>query len=44
MSIKFGPSGNGEIFYKMGYKKSVEAPKFLKNFGRPYCNLFVCVL
>ena len=33
MSIKFGPSGNSEIFYKMGYKKSVEAPKFLKNFG-----------
>ena len=31
--IKFGPSGNSEIFYKDGHKHSVEAPEWLKKHG-----------
>lgn len=31
--VKFGPSGNSEIFYSNGYKKSIEAPEFCKKFG-----------
>ena len=33
MGVKFGPSGNSELFYEMGFKKSIEAPKFLKEIG-----------
>lgn len=31
--IKFGPSGNGDLFYDQGYKSSLEAPNWLKNRG-----------
>ena len=31
--VKFGPSGNSELFYALGYKSSVEAPKWLKSIG-----------
>ena len=31
--IKFGPAGNCKTFYAAGYKKSVEAPKWLKEIG-----------
>ena len=31
--IKFGPSGNDELFYNEGNKKSTEAPKWLKAMG-----------
>lgn len=31
--IKFGPSGNCESFYAEGYKKTLEAPKWLKEKG-----------
>ncbi len=31
--IKFGPSGNCKTFYEAGYKKSVEAPKWLESVG-----------
>lgn len=31
--IRFGPSGNCELFYDQGYKSSLEAPKWLKNRG-----------
>ncbi len=31
--IKFGPSGNDESFYAEGYKKGLEAPKWLKEKG-----------
>ena len=31
--IKFGPSGNSDIFYKEGHKSSLEAPKWLKGHG-----------
>lgn len=31
--IRFGPSGNSDIFYKDGYKHSVDAPKWLKKHG-----------
>lgn len=31
--IRFGPSGNSEIFYKSGYKKSIDAPKFCASNG-----------
>ncbi len=31
--IKFGPSGNCETFYMAGFKRSVEAPKFLSSVG-----------
>ena len=30
--IKFGPSGNSESFYAMGYKHTVQAPEYLKKF------------
>ncbi len=29
--IKFGPSGNSELFYAQGFKSSLDAPKWLKN-------------
>ena len=32
-SICIGPSGNSQIFYDAGFKKSIDAPKFLKNIG-----------
>ena len=28
--IRFGPSGNSQIFYDSGYKKSIEAPLWCK--------------
>jgi len=31
--VKFGPSGNDILFYEEGYKKSTEAPKWLKEKG-----------
>lgn len=31
--IKFGPAGNCKTFYAAGYKKSVEAPKWLQEIG-----------
>lgn len=31
--IRFGPSGNSEIFYQSGYKHSVDAPKWCKEHG-----------
>lgn len=31
--IRFGPSGNSNIFYDSGYKKSIDAPKFCKENG-----------
>ncbi|MBQ9786273.1 MAG: endonuclease IV [Clostridia bacterium] len=31
--IRFGPSGNSNIFYESGYKKSIDAPKFCKENG-----------
>ncbi len=31
--IKFGPSGNCESFYAMGYKHTVQAPEFLDKFN-----------
>ena len=31
--IRFGPSGNSQIFYDAGHKSSIEAPKFLKEHG-----------
>ncbi len=31
--IKFGPSGNSESFYEMGFKHTVQAPEYLKRFG-----------
>ena len=31
--VKFGPSGNSEIFYNSGYKKSIDAPKFCAEKG-----------
>lgn len=30
---KFGPGGNSEIFYSAGYKSTLEAPAFLKEYG-----------
>lgn len=33
MSARFGPAGNGDLFYKMGYKSSIEAPEFLNSIG-----------
>lgn len=32
--VKFGPSGNDSSFYEQGYKKSIEAPKWLKEVMR----------
>lgn len=31
--IKFGPAGNCQMFYDMGYKKTVEMPEFLHKVG-----------
>ena len=31
--IKFGPSGNSQSFYAMGYKHTAQAPEYLKKFG-----------
>ena len=31
--IKFGPSGNGQLFYDQGFKTSLDAPAWLKNRG-----------
>lgn len=31
--IKFGPAGNCKTFYDAGYKKTIEAPKWLKSLG-----------
>ena len=31
--IKFGPSGNSESFYAMGYKHTVQAPEYLDKFN-----------
>lgn len=31
--LRFGPSGNSEIFYKDGYKSSVDAPKWCRDNG-----------
>ncbi len=31
--IKFGPSGNGQLFYYSGYKHTVQAAKFCKEMG-----------
>lgn len=33
MAIKFGPSGNSDIFYEQGYKRSHEAPAWLRAMG-----------
>ncbi len=33
MSILFGPAGNGNEFAEKGYKKSIDVPKFLNEFG-----------
>ncbi len=31
--IRFGPSGNGDLFYEQGFKTSIDAPKWLQNRG-----------
>ncbi len=31
--IKFGPSGNSDSFYAMGYKHTVQTPEYLDKFG-----------
>ena len=31
--IKFGPAGNCKTFYDEGYKRTIEAPKWLKEKG-----------
>ncbi|MDD3397652.1 MAG: TIM barrel protein [Clostridia bacterium] len=31
--VRFGPSGNSQIFYDAGYKSTVEAPKWLSSVG-----------
>lgn len=31
--VRFGPSGNDDIFYESGYKRSLEAPKWLSEQG-----------
>lgn len=33
MSARFGSAGNGDLFYKMGYKSSIQAPEFLSSIG-----------
>ncbi len=33
MAALFGPGGNSESFYAMGYKSTVFAPKYVKEFG-----------
>ncbi len=32
-NIKFGPSGNGNLFYELGYKHSYQAPSWLRQLG-----------
>ena len=32
-NLTIGPSGNSQIFYDSGYKKSLQAPQFLKSVG-----------
>lgn len=32
-NIKFGPSGNSQLFYDLGYKTSLQAPAWLKSLG-----------
>ena len=31
--IRFGPSGNSDLFYSEGYKSSLQMPKWLRNMG-----------
>lgn len=31
--LRFGPSGNSQIFYQQGYKSSLQAPAWLKSMG-----------
>ena len=31
--VRFGPSGNCDLFYELGYKDSEEAPKWLNSMG-----------
>lgn len=31
--IKFGPAGNDILFYEQGYKSTIDAPKWLKEYG-----------
>lgn len=31
--VRFGPSGNSDLFYAQGYKQSVQAPEWLKSLG-----------
>lgn len=33
MSVKFGPSGNSDLFYQQGHKSSKEAPSWLREMG-----------
>ncbi len=33
MSAKFGPAGNSESFFKMGYKGSLEVPEYVEKMG-----------
>ncbi len=33
MQVKFGPSGNGDLFYEKGFKHSYEMPSFLRSLG-----------
>lgn len=33
MDVKFGPSGNSDLFYEQGYKSTIEAPKWLSELG-----------
>ena len=31
--VRFGPAGNGEAFYKAGFKRSEQAPAWLREMG-----------
>ncbi len=31
--VRFGPSGNGELFYNLGFKDSEQAPEWLRSLG-----------
>ena len=33
MSAKFGPAGNSESFFKMGYKGSLDVPEYVQKMG-----------
>lgn len=33
MSAKFGPAGNSDSFFKMGYKGSLDVPKYIEKMG-----------